>query len=219
VSAARTLAGRPHRIQGRVEKGAERGRTIGFPTANLTNVEVLLPADGVYVVRAFLPDGSRRFGACNVGPNPTFATEQRKVEIHLLDFAGDLYGRIIEADFLARLRSTRKFAGVDELVAQIERDVGEARVLAAQEPPERPQSDLARTIEEWVRVEVEPALSSDGASLIRAQFLQPGEIQLLWDLPTRFSWMGNKEIVFSLERRLRRDFPEVQIVESTTEAD
>lgn len=128
VATASELLNRPYRVSGVVGTGARRGRTIGFPTANLEQVETLLPATGVYAVRAMTPDGLFA-GAANVGPNPTFGEEARKVEVHLLDFAGDLYGRPLAVDFVARLRDTRKFSGVEELVGQMRRDVAEARRL------------------------------------------------------------------------------------------
>ena len=129
VADARRLLGRDYRLRGQVGTGAKRGRTIGFPTANLERVETIVPADGVYAVRATLPDGSTRAGAANVGPNPTFAEQTRKIEIHLLDYAGDLYGHSLGIDFVERLRDTRPFPNVGELVAQLTRDVAGVRSL------------------------------------------------------------------------------------------
>lgn len=126
VATATELLNRPYRVSGVVGTGARRGRTIGFPTANVVHVETLLPATGVYAVRATTPDGVFA-GAANVGPNPTFGEDARKVEVHLLEFAGDLYGRALAVDFVARLRDTRKFGGVEELVGQMRKDVAEAR--------------------------------------------------------------------------------------------
>lgn len=126
VAAASELLNRPYRVSGVVGTGAKRGRTIGFPTANLEQVETLLPGTGVYAVRAETPAGMF-VGAANIGPNPTFGEDARKVEVHLLDFAGDLYGQPLSVDFMARLRETRKFAGVEALVEQMTKDVAEAR--------------------------------------------------------------------------------------------
>jgi len=123
---AADLLNRPYRVAGKVGTGAKRGRTIGFPTANLEAVETLVPAEGVYAVRAWL-DGQAHPAAANVGPNPTFGEQARKIEVHLIDFAGDLYGSTLAVDFLARLRETKRFASVDELVAQLKRDVAQAR--------------------------------------------------------------------------------------------
>ena len=126
VLTAAGMLGRPHRLRGRVGEGARRGRTIGFPTANLEGVETVLPAEGVYAVRADV-DGHSWPAAANVGPNPTFGEQARKVEVHLIDFAGDLYGRELAVDFVARLRETRPFANAGQLVEQLRRDVQEAR--------------------------------------------------------------------------------------------
>lgn len=128
VKTATELLGRNYRITGNVGYGAMRGRTIGFPTANLNDVETIVPAIGVYAVRAITSEG-RFVGATNVGPNPTFGENARKIEVHLLDFAGDLYGKTIDVDFVARLRDTKKFENVDALIDQMRRDVDEARRL------------------------------------------------------------------------------------------
>jgi riboflavin kinase/FMN adenylyltransferase len=85
---------------------------------------------GVYAGRCAV-DGQTYAAAIHLGPNPTFAEERTKVEVHLLDFAGDLYGRVLDVDFLARVRPVQKFASVDALRAQLERDVASVRKLAA----------------------------------------------------------------------------------------
>ncbi|HET6574782.1 MAG TPA: bifunctional riboflavin kinase/FAD synthetase [Fimbriiglobus sp.] len=126
VALAVELLGRPYRIAGTVGTGARRGRTIGFPTANLDGVPTLVPAVGVYAVRATV-DGASHPAAANVGPNPTFGDDARKIEVHLIDFAGDLYGQELAVEFVARLRDTRPFAGAAELREQLKRDIEEAR--------------------------------------------------------------------------------------------
>lgn len=128
VTAAAELLGRRYAVCGAVEAGAKRGRTIGFPTANLGGVRTLLPGDGVYAVRVEV-DGRGVAGAANVGPNPTFGEHARKVEVHLIDFTGDLYGRELRVEFVARLRDTRPFAGVGELTDQLHKDVAAARAV------------------------------------------------------------------------------------------
>jgi riboflavin kinase / FMN adenylyltransferase len=128
VATAAELLNRPYRITGVVGTGAKRGRTIGFPTANLEQVETLLPAEGVYAVRIHLENGIFA-GAANIGPNPTFVENARKIEVHLIDFSGDLYGQSVSIDFVTRLRETRKFAGVDALVDQLRRDVAETKKI------------------------------------------------------------------------------------------
>jgi riboflavin kinase/FMN adenylyltransferase len=126
VEEAAALLGRPYRVQGRVTVGRRRGATLGFPTANLEQVPTLVPGDGVYAVR--VPRGGAVWpGAANVGPNPTFGEHARKVEVHLIGFAGDLYGEALAVDFVRRLRDTRPFGSAAELVEQLRRDVEQAR--------------------------------------------------------------------------------------------
>jgi riboflavin kinase/FMN adenylyltransferase len=122
VEHVRELLGRPYRLLGTVGVGQRRGKTLGFPTANLTQVENLVPGNGVYAIR--VPWQGREWpGAANVGPNPTFGEEARKVEVHLIGFAGDLYGESLAVDFIAKVRDTRHFASAAELTAQIREDV------------------------------------------------------------------------------------------------
>lgn len=136
---ARRLLGRPHRLRGIVSHGAGRGAGIGVPTANLVEVDTLIPADGVYAAIAYVPgSGSGEApqawpAACNIGPNPTFGEQIRKVEAHLIDFQGDLYGQVVELDLLKRLRPTRAFAGLDDLLEQIHRDIDQTRQTVAAE--------------------------------------------------------------------------------------
>jgi riboflavin kinase/FMN adenylyltransferase len=127
VDDARVQLGRHYQVSGVVGTGQKRGRTIGFPTANLTQVQSILPADGVYAVGVGTENGGRWLGAANVGPNPTFGENARKVEVHLIDFSGDLVGQRLALDFFARGRDTQPFPSVAELVAQLHRDVEWAR--------------------------------------------------------------------------------------------
>jgi riboflavin kinase/FMN adenylyltransferase len=124
------LLTQPYRLRGTIIRGAGRGTGIGYPTANLGHVETLLPGEGLYAGRA-LVDGRFWPAAINVGPNPTFNEGGMKIEAHLLDFQGDLYGRPVEVDFLARLRDIERFASVELLLAQMARDVEAARAVAA----------------------------------------------------------------------------------------
>lgn len=130
VAGAAKLLGRHYRIRGTVIKGDERGNTLGFPTANLSEIETHIPRDGVYGARAHGLFGTR-MAAVNIGPNPTFGVTKRKVEVHLLDFEGSLYGRSLAIDFLAKLRDTRRFATKDELIEQLKEDIMAAREMGA----------------------------------------------------------------------------------------
>lgn len=131
------VLGRPHALSGVVVHGDERGRTIGVPTANLDAVPELLPPNGVYAVnvdeylaaeQAFRPLGR---GLTNIGVRPTVGGGKLSVETYLLDFARDLYGARLRVHLVARLREEKKFGSLDELKAQIGRDVADARAAFA----------------------------------------------------------------------------------------
>ncbi len=125
---ANAMLGRPHRIRGRVVRGAGRGKTLGFPTANLDQIEGLVPADGVYAAVARVEGIELTHAAAtHVGANTTFGEVGRTVEPHLLDFSGDLYGQILELDLIRFLRPSRRFDSTRELLAQIDRDVEDTR--------------------------------------------------------------------------------------------
>jgi riboflavin kinase/FMN adenylyltransferase len=126
VAVAQQLLGRPYRIHGIVATGQKRGASLGFPTANLHEVPTLIPGNGVYAVRAVHQEQIWP-AAANVGPNPTFGEDARKIEVHLIGYQGDLYGQELAVDFIERIRPTRAFANVQELVAQIQADVEAAK--------------------------------------------------------------------------------------------
>jgi riboflavin kinase/FMN adenylyltransferase len=131
VEEAAQFLGRAYRVRGVVSPGAGRGAGLGFPTINLSGIDTLIPADGVYAARAWIDGQAPAWAsACNLGPAPTFGDQSRKVEAHLIGFAGDLYGRWVELDFLKRLRPTRRFDGLDDLVRQISADVDQTRQVA-----------------------------------------------------------------------------------------
>lgn len=119
------MLGHPYRIQGTVVSGAKRGRTIGFPTANLSQVTNLIPADGVYAGVCSI-EGRCFPAAVSIGPNPTFAEDEKKIECHLSGYQGDLYGRRLAVDLLTELRPLKTFSGVDELIAAITADTAES---------------------------------------------------------------------------------------------
>jgi riboflavin kinase/FMN adenylyltransferase len=126
--------GRPWEIGGVVEHGDARGRTIGFPTANIALGEHIEPARGVYAVTARLPDGRAVPGVANIGRRPTVASgTQSRVETHLFDFAEDLYGQFVSVALHAFLRDERRFDGLDALKAQIAVDAAQARDVLGRE--------------------------------------------------------------------------------------
>ena len=126
VDTARRLLTEPYRIRGMVTHGASRGARIGFPTANLDAIDTLVPAPGVYAGRAIL-QAKYLAAAIHVGPNPTFGEEEKKVEVHILDFSENIYGDPLEVDFLTRLRDIQPFDNVETLERQLALDVARAR--------------------------------------------------------------------------------------------
>ena len=129
VEEAAQLLGRPPRLSGQVVAGAARGRGLGIPTANLeVRPERAVPANGVYAVYAVL--GRQRYPAvANVGVRPSFDNGERTVETHIFDFDRDIYGCDLVVEFVARLREERRFADIEDLIAQIEKDMDMARSL------------------------------------------------------------------------------------------
>jgi riboflavin kinase/FMN adenylyltransferase len=127
VNLARRLLARPYGVEGRVERGAERGSGLGFPTANLHPRNRVIPRNGVYVTGTLI-DGQWRRSVTNVGVRPTFGADaEPSVETFVMDWAGDLYGDVVRVRFLHRLRDERKFGSIEELKMQIENDVKRAQ--------------------------------------------------------------------------------------------
>ena len=127
VNLARRLLGRPYGVEGRVERGAERGASLGFPTANLHPRNRVIPRNGVYVTGTLI-EGEWRRSVTNVGVRPTFGGDaEPSVETFVMDWAGDLYGDVVRVRFLHRLRDERKFGSIEELKEQIENDAKRAR--------------------------------------------------------------------------------------------
>jgi riboflavin kinase/FMN adenylyltransferase len=130
IDTANRMLGRPHEVRGTVVDGDKRGRTIGFPTANVAVPPgMCIPADGVYAALYVRPDGTEHPCAVNIGRRPTFYenAEHSLIEAHLLEFGGDLYGEAAAVRFLAFLRSEKAFGGIEELRAQLEVDIDHAR--------------------------------------------------------------------------------------------
>ena len=131
MALVRDLLGRPFSLSGPVVEGRARGRELGFPTANLDlDPNQALPAYGVYATRAYV-DGQTHPAVTNIGLRPTFGEKERTVEVHLLDFHGDLLGQELRIELLARLREERRFSDPQGLRSQIEKDIAQARELLA----------------------------------------------------------------------------------------
>lgn len=140
VTAARRYLGRPFYVEGLVERGAGRGRTIGVPTANLQVHAETIPKTGVYAVIVDIQSDPKRpvrrlLGVCNIGRNPTFNFEDApvSVECHIFDFSEDIYGTPVKLEFVERLRDELKFSSAGELVVQIKTDIENGRKILAQE--------------------------------------------------------------------------------------
>jgi riboflavin kinase/FMN adenylyltransferase len=129
LAAAEKLLGRPYRMCGRVVHGDERGRGIGFPTANIHLHRKSSPVSGVYAVEMFGLDKEPLAGVANVGTRPTVGGAESRLEVHLLDFDQDIYGRYVHVDFLHKLRPEQRFDSLEELVAQIRKDAEAARAF------------------------------------------------------------------------------------------
>lgn len=137
VAAAACLLGRSHTLQGLVVHGEKLGRTLGFPTANLRLLEEKqVPGHGIYAVRARIGDEAMwRPAAMSIGVRPTFGGQVRTLEVHLLDFDGDLYGRTLEVEFVRFLREELRFDGAEALMRQMTADVEQTRRVLAEPDP------------------------------------------------------------------------------------
>jgi riboflavin kinase/FMN adenylyltransferase len=127
---AARLLGRYHFLSGPVVHGRERGRTIGFPTANLACETECIPPDGVYAARVILDDGAYP-SITNIGMRPTFAESARSIEAHIFDFTRDIYGMRIKLELIERIRPEQKFGSADALKAQIALDLKRVREILA----------------------------------------------------------------------------------------
>ncbi len=124
IRLANRLMGHRYSLSGSVTKGMGRGRSLGFPTANIvpTNRDKIIPADGVYAVTAFTENGMGIQGMLNIGNNPTFPDTPWSIEVHLFDYEGDLYDSILTVAFYERIRNEIRFRSKEQLIAQIKRD-------------------------------------------------------------------------------------------------
>lgn len=128
VAEANRLLTSPYAIRGEIIRGSARGRQIGFPTANLDNVKTLVPGAGVYACRVWRDGDFLADAAANIGPNPTFGENASKIEVHLLDFEGDLYGCDLEVEFHSRIRGVVCFDSAKALTDQLALDIGKIRL-------------------------------------------------------------------------------------------
>jgi len=128
VKQAALLLGRPYNVSGTVIEGKRRGSAMGFPTANIKPHKELLPARGVYAAIVNL-EGERRQAVLNLGLNPTFGDVEISLEVHLMDFSGDIYGKHMEVQFIDRIREEQTFPGPEELSFQIKKDTDKARAI------------------------------------------------------------------------------------------
>ena len=125
------LLGRNYHLSGVVVLGDRRGRTLGFPTANIeVGPQILMPGDGIYATWAII-DGTRHRAATSIGIRPTFELSQRLVEVYVMDFSGDLYGKTVGVEFIKKVRDQEKFDGLDALINQINQDVDDCRQVLA----------------------------------------------------------------------------------------
>ncbi len=134
LALAQEMLGRPYAIRGKVVTGDQRGRSLGYPTANLKllGTHMAIPAFGVYA--GFVKVGEKRYDAMiNVGDNPTFANQETRLEVHLFDFSGDLYGQEIRVELLLRIRGEKKFSSLDKLKEQLQEDDKMIRKILAHE--------------------------------------------------------------------------------------
>lgn len=134
VEAAGAFLGRPYGVAGIVIPGDRRGRTLGYPTANLAPsfARKMIPKNGIYIVGVDLRDGVERYGLASIGVRPTFHPDgPRTIEVYILSFDEDIYGRTIEAKFLARLRDEEKFSDVGALIRQMDQDRAQAEQFVA----------------------------------------------------------------------------------------
>ena len=126
-----SLLGRNHSLSGKVVLGDQRGRTLGFPTANIEVYPGLLwPGDGIYATWAHF-GGERHLSATSIGVRPTFGLTQRLVEVYVMDFSGDLYGQQMAVEFVEKVRNQETFADIDVLIARIDQDVADSRDVLA----------------------------------------------------------------------------------------
>jgi riboflavin kinase/FMN adenylyltransferase len=136
IEQANHLLGRPYRMAGRVFKGRQLGRELGYPTANIRLAALPSPLAGVFAIKTRLSDGNWHDGVANLGTRPAVGGEGMLLEAHLFDFDGDLYGQRLEVEFVKKLRDETNFEDIDDLVVQMHEDERQAREWLAQRVPD-----------------------------------------------------------------------------------
>lgn len=134
INKASHMLGHSYRIEGHVQRGDQRGRTMGFPTANIAMHRLFTPRYGVYAARGRI-NGEIYDGVANLGLRPTFAGKKPRLEVHLFDFEREIYGQLVQVELAAFIREEQSFSGIDALKAQIEKDVQAARTVLRKEQP------------------------------------------------------------------------------------
>lgn len=217
--------GRPHWVSGRVVRGQQRGRTLGVPTANLGELKVLLPPEGVYAGRCELR-GHGYAAAINLGPNPTFGEAVRKFEVHLLDFSGDLYDQELKVEMLARIRGVRSFPSVDALKQQLADDCKRVAACVAEFPREAAtsstaaaESEVARRINEVLNATIRPLLRDSGSDVRLARVDSEGVAHLAFSGTCRGCPATLATLLMGVERELLHQVPEVAYLQVAHEAE
>ncbi|MCS6976918.1 MAG: bifunctional riboflavin kinase/FAD synthetase [Gemmatales bacterium] len=217
VVAAREWLGRPYRLEGVVVRGAQRGKQLGFPTANLANIGTLVPRPGVYAAGAIVLDpklslnhgeGIGHLAAVHIGPNPTFSESLAKVEVHLLDFAQDLLGKRLAVDLLHRIREVKRFESAQQLKEQIASDIAAIRSLV-----KRDEDGLMERIRHVLDREIRPALQDSGSDVEFVGF-DRGVVSLRFNGACGACPSTAFAMLQEIERLLRERVPEVDYVET-----
>lgn len=218
LSAVRELLGRNYRINGVVGTGEKRGKTLGFPTANLVEIPVHIPADGVYVAKAIFGNSDYPT-AVNIGPNPTFGENQRKVEVHVIGFNGDLYRKEMQVEFVQRLRDTKRFNSKEELIAQLNSDVVNAQqvlrlAFADSLPTPTPATnDLKSRVQRHLNTEIAPAFAVESTTFEVVDITE-GLVRLRFNGACASCPSTIMTLIMGIEQELQKHFPEIEYLEA-----
>lgn len=202
VKKAASWLGRNYTLTGTVIEGAKRGRLLGFPTANLGGCGTMIPGEGVYAIRTTF-EGKVYNGACNVGPNPTFGEQAKKVEAHLISFSHDIYGQELTIEFIDRIRDLKKFDSVEALTNQVSQDVERAKRMTT-------------SLEQRVRdafTKLAPSFALQGVELGIAQVEPDGIVQVYLKGACQACPSSAMSLISGIEQQVREEVPEVAYLE------